>query len=210
MKSSTIILATRNKGKISEFASLLAPFHLKVIGLEAFPQMPDVEETGQTFEENALLKAHATSKFTGLVAIADDSGLEVDFLNKAPGVYSARYSATASEQSTDQKNLELVLHQLKGVPKEKRTGRFVCCMAAATPSGQSIVAQKAWEGILTEAPEGANGFGYDPIFFDPHYGCTAAQMTKEQKNSRSHRSMAVLALLEKWPGFWNKWLEQAK
>ena len=204
----TIILATRNKGKISELGSLLAPFKLTVLGLEDFPDIPEVEETGTTFAENALLKACTVSKLTGLVAIADDSGLEVDYLNNAPGVYSARYSATDDVPATDQSNLQKVLDKLQGVPMEKRTGRFVCCMAACTPTGQSLVAEEAWNGLLLEAPRGANGFGYDPIFFDAECGVTAAEMSKEQKNGRSHRAKAVQSLLKKWPSFWEKFLQK--
>lgn len=196
-----IVLATRNKGKIRELGVLLAPFNLRVIGLDAFPDLADVEETGATFEENALLKACATSRATGLTAIADDSGLAVDALDGAPGVYSARYSDQPGTPATDARNLEKVLENLRGVPEERRTARFCCCMAACTPSGKSLTAHGFWEGRLLEAPRGNNGFGYDPIFFDPEKQCTAAEMSAEEKNSRSHRAKAVAALLDRWPAF---------
>lgn len=202
-----IVLATRNKGKIREFASLLAPFSLAVLGLDDFEGIADVEETGVTFAENALLKACAASRATGLVAVADDSGLEVDALGGSPGVYSARYSEVPGAPATDERNLRKVLDALQGVPFEKRTARFRCCMAACTPAGEQMTAQGRWEGVLTEEPAGSNGFGYDPVFFDRELGCTAAQMEAAVKNSRSHRAKAVAALLAQWPFFWNAWID---
>lgn len=204
----TIVLATRNKGKIRELGILLEPFALRVAGLDAFPDVEEVEETGSTFEENALLKACTVSKATGLVTVADDSGLEVDALNGEPGVYSARYSEAPGQPATDAANLQKVLSQLKNTPPEQRTARFRCCMAACTPGGAKIVAQGAWEGTLTTEPLGHNGFGYDPVFFDSEKQCTAAQMSAEEKNSRSHRAKAVTALLAEWPAFWQAWLER--
>jgi XTP/dITP diphosphohydrolase len=202
----TIVLATHNKGKIRELGALLEPFHLRVLGLESFPQVGEVEETGATFQENALLKACEVSRATGLVAVADDSGLEVDALDGAPGVYSARYSATADTPATDQRNLEKVLRGLADTPDERRTARFRCCMAACAPHGEHIVAQGAWEGRICRERAGHNGFGYDPVFFDPEKQCTAAQMSAEEKNSRSHRGKAVQALLAQWPAFWQAWV----
>lgn len=202
-----LVLATRNQGKIRELASLLAPFGLTVLGLDAFPDVEEVEETGATFAENALLKACAVSTATGLVAVADDSGLEVDALHGAPGVYSARYSATPDTPASDERNVGKILEELRGVPRAKRTARFRCCMAACTPQGARLTADGAWEGVLTEEPAGWNGFGYDPIFFDPELQCTAAQMEGAVKNSRSHRARAVAALLARWPDFWRAWLD---
>lgn len=201
-KTGAIVLATRNKGKIREFTALLAPFKLTVFGLDDFEGVADVEETGSTFEENALLKACAVSAATGLVAVADDSGLEVDALCGAPGVYSARYSEEPGSPATDGRNLQKVLDGLRGVPFAKRTARFRCCMAACAPQGKTLTALGTWEGVLTEEPAGSNGFGYDPVFFDTELGCTAAQMQADVKNSRSHRAKAVAALLEMWPTFW--------
>ena len=200
-----IVLATRNQGKIRELGILLAPFHLTVLGLDAFPDVEEVEETGSTFAENATLKASAVSAATGLVAVADDSGLEVDALGGAPGVYSARYSAEAGRPATDARNVEKILHELAGVHAAGRTGRFRCCMVASTPYGKVLLAEGTWEGVLADAPAGYNGFGYDPVFFDPEKQCTAAQMSGEEKNGRSHRARAVAALLREWPRFWKEW-----
>lgn len=202
----TVVLATKNKGKIRELHSMLGHCGVAVLGLEAFADLEDVEETGATFEENALLKACAVSKATGLVALADDSGLEVDALNKAPGVFSARYSAKEGKPATDESNTAKLLAALEGVEDARRTGRFRCCMAACRPDGGHIFAQGAWEGRIAHEKAGENGFGYDPVFFDPEKGCTAAQMSAEEKNARSHRGRAVKALLELWPAFWAAWL----
>jgi XTP/dITP diphosphohydrolase len=201
----SIVLATRNQGKVRELASLLVPFKLTVLGLEAFPYIGDIEETGATFTENALIKASTVSLGTGLVAIADDSGLAVDFLGGAPGVYSARYSETPECPATDEGNVRKLLAALAGVPQAGRTARFHCCMAACAPGGESITAEAAWEGLIALAPSGSGGFGYDPVFFDPAKGKTAAEMSPEEKDSRSHRAKAVGALLLKWPAFQQAW-----
>ncbi len=204
--SSSIVLATRNQGKIRELADLLAPFGLTVLGLDNFPHVPEIEETGSTFAENALLKACGVSRLTGLVAVADDSGLEVDALGKAPGVHSARYSESPGAPATDERNVEKLLDALEGMPSEERTGRFRCCMAACTPEGEHLLAEGAWEGVVATKRAGFNGFGYDPVFFDKEQGRTAAEMSREEKNARSHRSRAVAALLDRWPEFWRVWL----
>ena len=201
-KQTSIVLATRNQGKIRELAGLMRPFNLQVFGLEDFPDVPEIEETGKTFAENALLKACGVSRATGLIAVADDSGLEVDVLGKAPGIYSARYSQTPETAATDAGNMEKLLAEMDGVPDEQRGGRFRCCIAACAPSGEHLLAEGAWEGSIAGSPAGSNGFGYDPVFFDKEKGCTAAQMSREEKNSRSHRARAVSALLEHWPAFW--------
>lgn len=201
-----IVLATRNAGKIRELAALLEPFSLRVAGLDEFPAIGEVEETGRTFAENALLKACTVGKATGLVAVADDSGLEVDALGGAPGVYSARYSASPDREATDERNLRKVLENIRNVAPENRTARFRCCMAACAPNGERLVAEGTWEGVLAFEPSGHNGFGYDPIFFDPEKQCTAAQMGAATKNSRSHRAKAVASLLARWPAFWQNWL----
>lgn len=206
-KTTTLVLATRNQGKIREFGVLLAPFGLRVLGLDAFPEVGEVEETGVTFAENAILKADAVSAATGLVAVADDSGLEVDALAGAPGVYSARYSEEPGRPASDARNVEKLLGALKNVPEAARTARFRCCMAAAAPSGKRLLADGTWEGLVADIPAGQNGFGYDPIFFDPELRRTAAQMDAATKNSRSHRAGAVAALLRQWPLFWRQWLE---
>lgn len=200
----TIILATRNKGKVAEFGLLLEPYNLKVLGLDAFPSLPEVLEDGKTFEENALKKARETAQATGLVAVADDSGLEVEFLDMAPGVYSARYSAAPGRDATDERNNAKLLEALKDVPESKRRARFCSCMAAVAPNGESITGQGFWEGLIAFEPRGGNGFGYDPLFYDPLLGKTAAELTMNEKNKVSHRAKASQALLEKWPGFWAK------
>jgi XTP/dITP diphosphohydrolase len=197
----SIVLATRNQGKVYELAALLAPFKVTVLGLEHFPHIGEIEETGTTFRENALLKASTVSLGTGLVAVADDSGLSVDILGGAPGVYSAYYSETPECPATDEGNVRKLLAELAGVPQAERTARFHCCMAACAPGGESIIAEAAWEGLIAFAPSGKGGFGYDPIFFDPEKGKTAAEMNPEEKNRRSHRGKAVATLLLKWPAF---------
>ena len=210
MSAPKIVLATRNAGKIRELADGLRAFGLEVLGLDAFPEMEDVEETGASFEENALLKAGAVARYTGRIAVADDSGLEADALGGAPGVYSARYSdmrplppeAEDPALSRDERNNLVVLHELAGVPDEKRTGRFVCAMSACKPDGAGIALRGVWEGRILRGPRGANGFGYDPLFFDPEAGRTAAELNTEEKNARSHRGKALRKLLEVWPEFY--------
>lgn len=207
MTRQTVVLATRNAGKIRELAEPLAAFGLNVVGLEAFPDMPEVAETGTTFEENALLKAAETARRTGCVAVADDSGLEVDALGGAPGVYSARYGndvPALEGESRDQRNTRKLLAALQGVPEARRGCRFVCCMAVCTPAGKHITMRGTWEGRVLEAPCGSNGFGYDPVFWDMADQCSAAELTREQKNARSHRGAALRQLLAAWPDFWEK------
>lgn len=193
-----IVLATRNAGKIREFSALMAGLGIEVKGLGDFPDVEDVEETGTTFEENALLKARAVSQATGLTAVADDSGICVDALGGAPGVYSARYAGGHGDAEAN--NAKLLL-ELTNVPDEKRTARFVCVVAAARPDGATLTARGEWEGRITHGYAGKSGFGYDPIFFDPELDMTAAQMTPEQKNARSHRGKALQALMGMWRGF---------
>lgn len=200
----TVVLASRNAGKIRELAVLLAPFGLAVKGLDAFPEIGEIEETGTTFAENSLLKASTVSALTGLVSLADDSGLVVDALDGDPGVYSARYSEKPGLPADDERNIVKVLKKMESVPDEKRTARFVSVMAAAAPDGRHILAEGLWEGVLARAKAGTNGFGYDPVFFDPEVGQTAAQLEPAQKNARSHRAKACAKLLERWPAFWTE------
>ncbi len=202
--SKTIVLATKNAGKIRELATMLAEFGLEVVGLEAFPHLEDVEETGITFEENALLKARTIAQKLNLVAIADDSGLEVDALNGAPGVYSARYADDLEyegNENKDQRNIRKLLMELKD--EENRKARFVCCMAVCKPNGEHYIVRGTWEGSISHEPQGDQGFGYDPVFFDKDLACTAANLSKEQKNARSHRGNAVRLMLDKWEDFYN-------
>ncbi len=204
MRAKTVVLATRNKGKIRELSSLLSPFNLEVIGLDSFPDLPEVLEDGLTFDENALKKARETAKATGLAAIADDSGLEVDALGKAPGVYSARYSATSDAPATDRGNMEKLLKEMAATPKTGRAARFRCSMAACTPEGECILVNGTWEGVIADKPAGEKGFGYDPVFFIPELGKTAAQLESGEKNRLSHRAAACKSLLEAWSGFAGK------
>lgn len=194
-----VVLATRNKGKIREFSQLLKDFELEVVSLDAFPEIGDIPETGATFAENAMIKARAVAEATGLVAVADDSGLEVEALSGAPGVYSARYSDPGANAH---RNNDKLLKEMAQVPDGKRAARFACAMVAYAPSGAFIESFGAWPGQIAHERHGEEGFGYDPLFFDPELGMTAAQMAAEVKNARSHRGRALAALLEQWPAFW--------
>lgn len=203
-KALRIVLATHNAGKVRELADPLTEFGVEVLGLSSFPEIGEIEETGTTFEENALIKARAVAALTGLVSVADDSGLEVDALSKAPGVYSARYSDDWQSQpgeSRDARNIRKLLHEMANVPADKRGCRFVSCMAAVRPDGKELVVRGTWEGQLLESRRGDNGFGYDPVFFDKLIGKTAAELTRDEKNSRSHRGNALRALLARWTEF---------
>ncbi|WP_320171832.1 XTP/dITP diphosphatase [Maridesulfovibrio sp.] len=197
----TVVLATRNKGKIAEFDELLKEFGLEVKGLDEFPEIGDIPEPGETFLENAIIKAQTVANLTGFVAVADDSGLEVDALDGAPGVYSARYSG---EGATPAKNNIKLLAALEGVDEKDRGARFVCVMVAATPDNIRIQSRGEWEGRIAFSLSGDEGFGYDPLFFDPELGCVAAEMTRETKNSRSHRGKALRSLMQQWPDFLKK------
>ncbi len=197
----TVVLATSNKGKIAEFNELFKDFGLEVKGLDQFPEIGEIPEPGETFLENAIIKAQTVANLTGLVAVADDSGLEVDALGGAPGVYSARYSG---EDATPAKNNAKLLKALEGVAQEKRTARFVCVMVAATPDNIRIQSRGDWDGQIAFELSGDQGFGYDPLFFDPELDCVAAKMSRETKNARSHRGKALRALMEQWPEFQKK------
>ncbi|SDF57731.1 RdgB/HAM1 family non-canonical purine NTP pyrophosphatase [Desulfovibrio legallii] len=199
-----IVLATHNAGKVRELAEPLAHAGVEVLGLAAFPEIGEIDEYGLTFEENARIKAETVARHTGLVSVADDSGLEVDALDGAPGVHSARYAddwPLLPGESRDARNMRKLLHALAAVPEARRACRYVCCMTAVTPDGRSLTTRGTWEGRLLAEQRGSNGFGYDPLFFDPTLGLTAAQMTPEQKNARSHRGKALRALLEGWAAF---------
>lgn len=187
-RSSRVVLATRNKHKILELERILAPYD---IALASPSDLPDVAETGATFAENALLKARAIASVTGLVAIADDSGLEVDALNGMPGVLSARWAGVHGD---DLANLSLVLAQIADVPDERRTAAFVCAAAAVAPSGAEIVVEGRVAGVLLRSPRGTGGFGYDPIFVPLGSTQTTAEMTAEEKDALSHRGKAFRAL----------------
>ena len=199
-----VVLATHNAGKVRELADPLARFGVEVVSLEAFSHIGEVEETGVTFEENACIKAREIARLTGLVSIADDSGLEVDALGGKPGVYSARYSddwQSLPDESRDARNIRKLLHELADVPENKRSCRFVSCMACVRPDGAEMLVRGVWEGTLLHSPRGQNGFGYDPVFFDQNIQKTAAELTRDEKNARSHRGNALRALLAKWQDF---------
>ena len=192
--SHKLVLATRNQGKITEFRRILdalAPGAIELIGVDQFPDLVDVDETGSTFEENSLLKARYTCHATGLPAIADDSGLCVDALNGDPGIFSARWAGT---HGNDQANLEKVLDQLKDVPDEKRTARFMCVASLVLPDGREQVAEGRFEGHILHAPVGENGFGYDPIFQPLGLSISSAQMSAEEKDLVSHRGKSLRAI----------------
>lgn len=188
-----IVLASGNRGKVREFNELLAGLDLEVVPQSEF-KVPEAEETGLSFVENALLKARNAAQHTGLPAIADDSGLEVDALKGAPGIHSARY---AGPGATDRQNLEKLLAALKDVPDTERTARFQCVIVflrhALDPT--PIICQGTWEGSILREPHGTNGFGYDPVFHVPTHGCSAAELPAEVKNRLSHRGQALTKLL---------------
>jgi XTP/dITP diphosphohydrolase len=199
MAADTVVLATRNAAKLRELARILGAedggtqdrgTQIRLAGLDEFPGAPDVPETGATFEENALLKARAIADYTGLPAVADDSGLCVDALNGMPGVLSARW---AGGHGDDKANLELVLAQVADVPGTRLGARFVCAAALVTDSGEWVVTGQV-EGRLVRAPRGSGGFGYDPIFLPDGFDQTTAEMTAEAKDAISHRGRAFRAL----------------
>jgi XTP/dITP diphosphohydrolase len=190
----SVVLATRNPGKIVEFRRILADAAVDVglLGLEEFPEIGEVAETGLTFAENSLLKAHAVAQGTGIAAIADDSGLCVDALNGMPGVFSARWSGT---HGNDRANLELLLAQVSDVPDGRRGAHFACAAALALPSGEERVVEGALHGSIIRAPRGTNGFGYDPIFLPEGDDRTTAEMGDAEKDAISHRGRALRALV---------------
>ena len=183
-----VVLATKNAGKAMEIGRMLEGSGVEIISLEGFPEVELPPETGKTMKENALLKARAAAGATGLPALADDSGLEVDFLGGAPGVYSARYSG---EKATDEENWKKLLRELEGVPAEKRAARFRCAIALVGFDAEEHLFEGVFEGLIAEAPRGTGGFGYDPVFFVPEAGRTAAELAPDEKNRISHRARAI-------------------
>ena len=188
-----LVLATRNRHKAQELASLLSDLGISIRTMDAFPQMPDVIEDGKTCEANAIKKARVVSRATGLLAVADDTGLEVDALGGQPGVYAARY---AGEHVTYEDNWRKLLRELSGVPHDRRTARFITVAAIASPSGEVQVAEGQLQGVITEEPAGAQGFGYDPVFFVPELGMTLAELSPDEKNRISHRAKAFAQVRE--------------
>jgi XTP/dITP diphosphohydrolase len=193
-----IVLASGNKGKLREFSAMFSE-HFANDNVELIPQtelnVSDADETGLSFVENAIIKARHACQVTGLPALADDSGIEIDALDGAPGIYSARYSGEG-----DQANNAKVLENMKGIPEAQRTARFQCVLVymrhAEDPTPQ--VFQGAWEGIILTEPSGTEGFGYDPIFYVPSEQCSAAELSRERKNKLSHRGQAIQQLLARW------------
>ena len=189
-----VIVATGNAGKLQEMKDILAPLDLQVRSMREAGIEREVEETGSTFEENAMLKAKGIRGLTDSIIIADDSGLEIDALNGEPGIYSSRY--LGKDVSYDVKNAELI-RRLTGVPDEERTARFVCAVAVILPDGRDFTVRGEMEGRIGYEIIGENGFGYDPIFYLPEYGMTSAQISPEEKNRISHRGKALAKMVEK-------------
>ena len=189
-----IVLASNNQGKVREIGQLLADRDMEVLPQSAF-DIPEIEETGLSFVENAILKARNAAVLSGLPAIADDSGLEVDALKGAPGIYSARF---AGPDATDADNNRRMLAELEDVPDEQRTARFQCLMVYMRHGEDPvpIICQGTWEGRILHTPQGENGFGYDPLFFVPEKNCSAAELPAEVKNAMSHRGKALQCLLQ--------------
>ena len=191
-----LLVATGNKGKLREIREILSD--TEVLGLSDVGIDVDVEETGETFAENAFIKADAIAKMTDMAVLADDSGLAVDPLGGRPGVYSARY---AGENATDEGNVEKLLSELRAIPEQERTARFVCAMCLIFPDGRKIETfGESCSGYIIDTPRGDNGFGYDPVFFAPDFGKTFSEMTMEEKNQVSHRKAALFALSERLKG----------
>jgi XTP/dITP diphosphohydrolase len=198
MSNQTIVLATGNPGKVRELQELLADFDYEIRPQSDYAT-PEAIEDGLGFVENALIKARNASRHTGLPAIADDSGIAVDALNGAPGIYSARYAGTGA---SDEQNLQLLLDNMKDVEDPERAARFICLMVyvrhAEDPT--PIICEGVWEGKLLHEPRGENGFGYDPVFFVAEKNCTSAQLAADEKNSMSHRGKALQCLVQRLAG----------
>lgn len=188
-----IVLASTNQGKVREVAMMVQDMGIEIIPLSETAFEGEIEENGTTFEENAVIKATQVAKTLGVPALADDSGLEIDYLNKEPGIYSARYMGEDTSYRIKNQNL---IDRLEGVPDERRTARFVCAIAAVFPDGSSVVTKGVMEGRIGYEESGSNGFGYDPIFILPEYGCTTADLDPETKNQESHRGKALRAMKE--------------
>ncbi len=190
---SEVVLATRNRHKVEELAALLGDLGIRIRTLADFPHAPEVEEDGATCEANAIKKACEIARATGLTAVADDTGLEVDALNGRPGVYAARY---AGEHATYEDNCRKLIQELEGVPRERRTARFITVAAIAVPGEPVQVTQGGLNGYITDKASGSKGFGYDPVFYVPELKATLAEISAEQKNRISHRAKAFLQAKE--------------
>lgn len=183
-----IVFATGNEGKMKEIREILMDLNVPVLSMKEAGINVDVEENGNTFRENAIIKAKAIAEMTDSIVLADDSGLEVDYLNKEPGIYSARYMG---EETSYRKKNASIMERLDQVPDEKRTARFVCEIAAVLPNKEILTSRGTIEGRIAYKEQGQGGFGYDPIFYVPAYGCTSAELSMEQKNEISHRGKAL-------------------
>ena len=188
-----LIFATGNEHKMKEIREILANFPVEILSLKEAGIQADIDENGSSFEENAAIKAEAIERMTGAIVLADDSGLEIDYLNGEPGIYSSRY---LGEDTSYVKKNSVILERLKDVPEEKRSARFVCAVAAAFPDGQSKVIRGTMEGSIGYEIKGENGFGYDPIFYLPQYGKYSAELTSDEKNAISHRGEALRRIRE--------------
>lgn len=189
-----LLFATGNEGKMREIRMIMEDTGLEILSMKEAGVYTEAEESGTTFEENALIKARAVAALTKDLVLADDSGLEVDYLNKEPGVYSARY--LGENTSYDIKNAD-ILRRMEGVPEEKRSARFVCAIAAVLPDGSELVVRETIEGRIGYEIKGSHGFGYDPIFYVPELGKSTAELTEEEKNLISHRGKALRSMREK-------------
>jgi XTP/dITP diphosphohydrolase len=189
-----IVFATGNQNKMIEIRQILGRPGLEIVSMKEIGLNPQIDENGATFEENALIKARAVAALCDDIVLADDSGLEIDCLNKEPGVHSARFMG--ENTSYEIKN-QAILDRLKGVPREQRTARFVCAIAAVVPGHEPIVARGTIEGYIGDKPAGSNGFGYDPIFYVEDRRCSTAELSPEEKNARSHRGNALRAMRKK-------------
>ena len=190
-----LIFATSNAGKMKEVRSILADTGYEILSMKEAGIQVEVQEDGATFEENALIKARAVHEISHTLVLADDSGLEIDHLGKEPGVHSSRYMG--EDTSYEIKNAR-ILERLDGVPKEQRTARFVCAIAAVFEDGRCVTVREAMEGYIGYEPQGENGFGYDPIFYLPQFGLSAAELAPEEKNNISHRGSALRAMRDKF------------
>lgn len=194
-----IVIATKNKGKVKDFQAIFQPLGYEVVSmLEVAPEM-EIDEIGQTFEENAKLKAETLASQLGMIVIADDSGLEVDALGGEPGVFSARYAGNHDDEA----NIQKVLKNLENVEMDERTARFVCVLAIAAPEMETFTVRGTCEGVITKEKQGTNGFGYDPIFYVPELGKTMAELTVEEKGEISHRGNAIRKLKDDLPTLLN-------